>query len=102
MQVLGEFRADELRVTGGGARNAWWQQLKADVLGLPIVTSDESEASAKGAALLAGVGAGAFADADAAARTAFRPAARFEPRIDAHAMYERLYMEWGEDLRAAA
>jgi xylulokinase len=102
MQRLGEFRAGELRVTGGGARNAWWQQLKADVIGLPIVASEESEASAVGAALLAGVGAGVFPDVESAARAAYRPTARFAPRIDVRATYERLYTEWSEDLRAAA
>ena len=88
--------------SSGQGHQTTFAQIAADVLGLPIVTSDESEASAKGAALLAGVGAGTFVDAHAAARASFRPAARFEPRIDAHAMYERLYMEWGEDLRAAS
>ena len=97
MQALGEFRADELRVTGGGARNAWWQQMKADVLGLPIVTSDESEASARGAALLAGVGAGVFASVDDAARIAYRPAARFEPDAERRAAYEAVFGEWTTD-----
>jgi xylulokinase len=97
MQRLGEFRAGELRVTGGGARNAWWQQLKADVIGLPIVASEESEASAVGAALLAGVGAGVFADVESAACAAYRPTARFEPDPARRAFYDDAFRTWAND-----
>lgn len=43
----------ELRATGGGARNAAWTQLKADVLGKPITSVAVSECGAMGAAMLA-------------------------------------------------
>src|SRR5262249_33850276 len=50
----------ELRVDGGMARNDWFLQCQADVLGLPVVRSAQTEATALGAALLAGVGAGGW------------------------------------------
>jgi len=43
----------ELRATGGGARNAAWTQLKADVLDKPITSVGITECGAMGAALLA-------------------------------------------------
>ncbi len=43
-----------LRVDGGMARNAWFLQCQADVLGLPVAASPHSEATARGAAFLAG------------------------------------------------
>jgi xylulokinase len=46
-------RVDELRVIGGGARSAYLNQLKADVLGKPITVLDVTEAGCLGAALLA-------------------------------------------------
>jgi len=61
------------------------------------VTSDESEASARGAALLAGVGAGVFASVDDAARIAYRPAARFEPDAERRAAYEAVFGVWTAD-----
>src|SRR5207244_7366624 len=45
-----------LRVDGGMARNAWFLQCQADVLGLPVEQSSTSEATALGAASLAGLG----------------------------------------------
>jgi glycerol kinase len=46
-------RLGALRVDGGMARNAWFLQCQADVLGLPVVQSATSEATALGAAYLA-------------------------------------------------
>jgi xylulokinase len=43
----------ELRAIGGGARSAYWNQLKADVLGRPLVVMDVTEAGCLGAAMLA-------------------------------------------------
>ncbi len=50
--------AREVRVTGGGARSAFWRQLVADVLDVEVVLTNSSEGPALGAALLAAVGAG--------------------------------------------
>lgn len=96
MQHLGEFRADALRATGGSTRNAFWQQVKADVIGLPIEIADEPEASAKGAALLAGVGAGVFCDVAEAAKVAYPAgtAKRYEPDAERHAQYSVIYEKW--------
>ena len=43
----------ELRAIGGGAKSAFWTQLKADVLGRPITTLNVTEAGCLGVALLA-------------------------------------------------
>ena len=43
----------ELRAIGGGARSAFWNQLKADVLGKPITTLHVTEAGCLGVAMLA-------------------------------------------------
>ena len=39
-------RCSSLRVDGGMARNAWFLQCQADVLGLPVVQAPQSEATA--------------------------------------------------------
>jgi glycerol kinase len=57
-------RLHALRVDGGMARNAWFLQCQADVLGLPVVQSATSEATALGAAYLAGLSAGVWTDAE--------------------------------------
>jgi len=47
-----------LRVDGGMARNDWFLQCQADVLGLPVLRSSSSESTALGAAYLAAIGCG--------------------------------------------
>ncbi|MBC7287616.1 MAG: L-fuculokinase [Armatimonadetes bacterium] len=51
-----EIRA--VRVVGGGSKNPLWNQIRADVLGMPVVTIAQKEATVLGAALFALVGAG--------------------------------------------
>ena len=96
MQQLGGFHADALRASGGSTHNAFWQQIKADVIGLPIEIADEPEASAKGAALLAGIGAGVFANVAEAAAIAYsrETAMRYEPDPDRHQQYTAIYERW--------
>ena len=48
----------EVRLSGGGSRNALWRQIQADIYGQELVTLNTSEGSAYGAGLLAMVGAG--------------------------------------------
>lgn len=58
-------RLAALRVDGGMARNSWFLQCQANVLGLPVVQSSTSEATALGSAFLAGLGAGVWPDVEA-------------------------------------
>jgi len=51
----------ELRVSGGDARLASWNQVKADVLGIPVATI-AADAAVTGVAMLAGIGAGVYRD----------------------------------------
>jgi xylulokinase len=53
---------NRLRVTGGGARSEWWNQLKADISGIPIEVVKHNETGTLGAAILAGYASGAFSN----------------------------------------
>ncbi len=53
-------RLEVLRAAGGGAKNAWWMQLKADLSGVPVQVAGAEEAGALGAAVLAGMAAGTY------------------------------------------
>ena len=55
----------QLRLAGGGTLEMAWQQLLADVLRVPLYTTTIAAASARGAALLAGMGIGVYEDAKA-------------------------------------
>ena len=57
----------ELRVDGGGSRNALLMQFQADLLGAPVVCAAQRESTALGAACLAAVGAGLWSQEQVAA-----------------------------------
>jgi sugar (pentulose or hexulose) kinase len=50
----------ELRSTGGGARSPLWNQIKADVCKIPVITLQNEDTALLGDAILAGVACGAF------------------------------------------
>ncbi|MGB2975611.1 MAG: FGGY-family carbohydrate kinase, partial [Phycisphaerae bacterium] len=79
-----------LRVVGGGAKNRLWNQLRADVTGLPVVVPAETEATALGAAMVALVGAGVYGSVDEVRRRMDFGETRFEPS-DAAGLYADLY-----------
>ena len=89
----------EIRVVGGGSRNDFLLQLKADVTRKPVRRVVQPEATALGAAMIAGVAAGTFASLDeaAAALVSLDPTT-YEPDPattagydDAYATYRALY-----------
>jgi xylulokinase len=79
---------DELRSVGGGARSRLWGQVKADVIGVPVLVPEASIGAPFGDAALAAVAAGLHADVGGLVRTV-RIRERFEPRRDER--YETLY-----------
>ena len=58
------IEAPNLRLAGGGTTVQTWRQLLADTLQRPLYTSEISSASARGAALLAGVASGVFSSCE--------------------------------------
>jgi D-xylulose kinase len=62
LEVLQNAGVDvsEIRSTGGGARSPLWNQIKANVCGVPVVTLQNEETALLGDAILAGVAAGIF------------------------------------------
>ncbi len=87
-----------LRVDGGMARNAWFLQFQADVLGLPVLQSPHSEATALGAAYLAGLQAGVWPDLAALRRLA-ADARTFTPRMPEEDRKRRL-AQWRRAVQA--
>jgi xylulokinase len=59
------IEVSRIRITGGGARSAWWTQLKADVTNMPIEVVEQEEPGTLGAALLAGLAIGVYDDMEA-------------------------------------
>jgi xylulokinase len=88
--------ATEIISHGGGARSTLWNQVKADVCGIPVLTLDGDDAAIRGDAMLAGAATGVFADLDEAGRAMVRPRHRFDPDPAAVAVYEGAYERYVE------
>lgn len=78
---------------GGQAHSALWNQIKADVLGITVLTPEVVEAGTLGAACLAAAGTAYHPDVWAAARAMVRIASRQEPDPTTQALYARRYDE---------
>jgi len=82
----------ETRVIGGGARSRLWNQIKADVLGVPYVNLSREEFGVLGSAILAGFSAGVFTDLTSTAQSFVATTTRVDPNPGRHACY-RPYAE---------
>ncbi len=95
VELLGRFEpagVRAIRAVGGGSRNELWNQIRADVCGVPVITLRQKEATVLGAAMFAFTGAGVFASVEEAqgVQTVERA---YEPSTD-RAAYEPLYQRY--------
>jgi xylulokinase len=97
---------DQVRLSGGGARNALWRQIQADIYGCDTYTLNSTEGPAFGAALLAQVGTGGYSSVpeacDATIRTVESTAvdSRVKPFYDqAYEIYKQLYLDLRDSFR---
>lgn len=81
----------EAATVGGQAQSPLWNQIKADVLGLPVLVPAVIEAGALGAACFAAAGYGAAPDVWDAASAMVHMATRLEPDAAAHRAYSAIY-----------
>jgi xylulokinase len=91
-------QVDSVRVSGGGARSAFWRQMLANVFAKRVVTLETQEGSAYGAALLALVGTGAYSSVPEVCKAVIREVDSISPQPDAaqlyaarHPIYKSLY-----------
>jgi xylulokinase len=80
-----------MRVCGGPARSATWNQIKADVTGFTVEVPRVPEAAVAGSAILAAAGTGAHPDLAAAIRAMTAIEQRIEPDPRRREVYDRVY-----------
>jgi len=88
-----------IRADGGATANRFLMQFQADVAGVPVEVAAEREATALGAAALAGLATGVWTSLDEIARLR-RPAERYEPAMEPGDA-ERLLSGWRLAVRRA-
>jgi len=97
-------KALEILVSGGGARSPFWRQVMADVWGRELVTVNETEGAALGAAILAGVGVGVFGSVGAACSDLVHVCTRTQPiprQAEAYAAFYAVYRDLYRELKSA-
>lgn len=93
LEIFKELKipVEEIRASGGGSRSFLWREIQADIFGKEVVTLRESEGSAYGAALLAGVGAGIYSSVEESAQQTIQVRERMAPKKLQVEIYDRQY-----------
>jgi xylulokinase len=93
MRELG-IEIEQIRATGGGAKSPFWLQLQADIYGAPVVTVDNDEGPAFGAALMGGVASGVFDDLAEASDNLVGVESAADPNPKSAAAYDEWYARY--------
>ncbi|RJS86967.1 hypothetical protein CW704_04225 [Candidatus Bathyarchaeota archaeon] len=98
-EISAEIRG--IRVVGGGSKNPLWNQIRADVTGLPIITTEQKEYTALGAALVAFIGIGVYKSLEEARKYVFSEERKIEPsgKEDIYKKLFERYMNALENLK---
>jgi len=92
MRELG-VGAEQIRLSGGGARSPFWRQLQADIYGQKVALINSQEGPAYGVALLAMVGAGVYKSVPEAC-SAIRVTEETLPHEPTRKLYDRYYGQY--------
>ena len=95
VETQGSLEVGEVLIVGGGARNRFWTQIKADITGKRYRKAGEVQSASRGAAALAAVGLGAHDDVWAASDAMGSPESEpVEPTTDpaVREIYDRRYL----------
>jgi len=87
-------KARQIRLSGGGARSAFWRQMQADIYGSTCATVRTEEGPAYGAAILAAVGTGAYPSVPAACRQIVKVTRTVRPIARNKRAYAKSYEEY--------
>ncbi len=87
-------KASTIRLSGGGARSAFWRQLQADIYGKTCQTINAEEGPGYGVALLAAVGTGRFKTIQQACESAISVTRTIKPQPKLKKLYEQYYHQY--------
>ncbi len=85
------IKIDHVNIIGGATKSSLWNQLQADVYGIPVNTLKITDAAVLGASIFAGVGTGVFDSIEDGVSSMVRTDQQYEPDQDHSKIYEELY-----------
>jgi len=89
-------QTDTLVFAGGASKGALWSQILADVTGKQVAVPVVREATALGAAIVAGVGVGVFNGIVEAVESLVRWERHYQPDQERHELYREVRGRWAE------
>lgn len=89
LEEASHFRPESVICVGGGSKNALWNQIRADVLNLPIDVVDVAEATVLGSAMFTFTGLGIYSQLKEAQRQMAPKKQRILPSVNAS-----FYQQW--------
>jgi len=91
-----DLEISEIRACGGGTKSLLWLQIHSDVCGLPIYTTEVSEAGCLGAAICAAVGAGIYSTIEEAAKKMVYIKEKIDPNLENYKIYSSYFKKYKE------
>ena len=101
-EYIPDVHFSEVRVIGGGANSNLWNQIKADVLGVPYVRLQREDVAALGCAIMGGHAVGIYPDLAGTAAQFAHTVSRVEPQPAQHQHYQsyvQAYIQAFDQLR---
>jgi len=101
LNTFSELTGDDysqIMCIGGGSKNRFWTQLKADVTAQTMVINNIQENTSLGAAVLAGLGSGTYSDADELFKFLQNDNEVMRPNPENFEIYRRIYERFYHDL----
>ena len=95
LQETAKFKADSLICVGGGSKNKLWNQIRADVLGIPVKLIDQKETTVLGASMFTMSGVNIFSSPDEARGAIDYTGDIYEPSLDSMS-YTEVYEQYLE------
>jgi len=87
-------------IAGGASRSDEWNQMKADILGIPVYRTQEREAGCLGAAMLAAAALGWYTSLEEASTRMVRVEREYVPDASARSVYDESYGHYLELYRS--
>jgi sugar (pentulose or hexulose) kinase len=91
--IASGINASEIRTSGGGARSALWNQIKADVCGIPVISLATEEAALLGDAILGGTAVKIFDSLEDGVHRMVALSGRTEPSLNQD-LYNDIYARY--------
>ncbi|MCL2214170.1 MAG: autoinducer-2 kinase [Treponema sp.] len=87
-------RPEKIVFAGGAAKSKLWPQILCDVLGIPVDVPEVKEATALGAAIMAGKGIGIYSGICEAAGNLVKTEKTFFPDVKNREVYDKAFKNW--------